>query len=84
MLHALIDIGHYLLTIASRIIIIQVILSWLFAFNIVNTSSQGSAPLRSQSIASVLFTARSAGFSDFGGIDFRVVVLIRSRPSRSS
>ena len=41
MVHELIGIGHLLLSVVTWIIIIQVILSWLFAFNIINTSSQG-------------------------------------------
>ena len=41
MQHALFQIAHYLLTILFWIILIQVILSWLFAFNVLNTSSAG-------------------------------------------
>ena len=36
MVRALIEIAQYLLSIVSLIIIVQVILSWLFAFNIIN------------------------------------------------
>ena len=41
MLSALFDIADFLLAILGWIIIGQVILSWLFAFGVLNTSSQG-------------------------------------------
>ena len=41
MLIALVDIVNLLLSIVTWIIIGQVILSWLFAFNVLNTSSHG-------------------------------------------
>ena len=41
MLIALVDIANLLLSIVTWIIIGQVILSWLFAFNVLNTSSHG-------------------------------------------
>ena len=41
MLIALFDIVDFLLNVLVWIIIIQVILSWLFAFNVLNTGSVG-------------------------------------------
>ena len=41
MLHAVFQVAHLLLTVLWWLIIIQAILSWLFAFNVLNTSSQG-------------------------------------------
>ena len=41
MLVALVDIADLLLTILTWVIIIQVVLSWLLAFNVLNTSSNG-------------------------------------------
>ena len=38
---ALFDIGHYLLTILSWVIIIQIILNWLVVLNVINFHSQG-------------------------------------------
>ena len=40
MIDALFDIANLLLNVLVWIIIIQVILSWLFAFNVLNTNSQ--------------------------------------------
>jgi hypothetical protein len=44
MLHALFSIAHYLLWILSIIVIVQVVFSWLFAFNVLNSSSQVCGP----------------------------------------
>jgi YggT family protein len=41
MLIALVDIADLLLSIVTWIIIAQVVLSWLFVFNVLNTSSNG-------------------------------------------
>ena len=41
MLLALVDIANLLLSVLTWVIIIQVILSWLLAFNVLNTSSNG-------------------------------------------
>jgi YggT family protein len=72
MVHALFNIAHYLLWIVQLVIIVQVILSWLFAFNVLNTGSQG---LRSFAVALDRITAPiyrpiRALLPDFGGLDF--------------
>jgi len=78
MLHAVIDIGHLLLTIATWIIILQVILSWLFAFNVLNTSSQGVRTLAVaiDRITAPLYRPIRRLLPDFGGIDFSPLVVL--------
>src|SRR5580765_6230385 len=78
MLHAIIDIGHYLLTIVTWVIIIQVILSWLFAFNVVNTSSQGvrTFAIAIDRITAPLYRPIRRLLPDFGGIDFSPLVVL--------
>jgi YggT family protein len=78
MLIALFDIVDFLLNILVWIIIIQVILSWLFAFNVLNT---GSAGLRTfvdalDRLTAPLYKPIRAVMPDFGGIDFSPLVLI--------
>jgi YggT family protein len=78
MLHALFQIAHYLLTILFWIIILQVILSWLFAFNVLNTRSpgvQGFARALDRLTAPIYRPIRSL-LPDFGGIDFSPLVVI--------
>jgi YggT family protein len=70
--HSLIQIAHYLLWILQLIIIVQVIMSWLFAFNVLNT---GSHALRTFAVALDRITAPiyrpiRAILPDFGGLDF--------------
>jgi len=78
MLHAVIDIGHLLLTIVTWIIILQVILSWLFAFNVLNTSSQGVRTLAVaiDRITAPLYRPIRRLLPDFGGIDFSPLVVL--------
>ena len=78
MLTALFDIVDLLLNVLVWIIIIQVILSWLFAFNVLNT---GSAGLRAfvdalDRLTAPLYRPIRAVLPDFGGIDFSPLVLI--------
>jgi len=78
MLTALFDILDFLLAILGWIIIGQVILSWLFAFNVLNTSSQG---LRSfvealDRLTAPLYRPIRRLMPDFGGIDFSPLVLL--------
>src|SRR6476659_781698 len=76
--HSLIEIAQYLLTIVTWVIIIQVILSWLLAFNVLNTSSHG---VRTFAVALDRITATLYGpirriLPDFGGIDFSPLVIL--------
>jgi YggT family protein len=67
-----------LLWVLEWIIIGQVILSWLFVFNILNTSSQG---LRTFAVAidrvtAPLYRPIRRILPDFGGIDFSPMVIL--------
>lgn len=78
MLTALFDILEFLLTILWWLIIIQVILSWLFAFNVLNTSSRGvlSFTQALDRITAPLYRPIRKIMPDFGGIDFSPLVLL--------
>ena len=78
MLHAIFQIAHYLLSILFWIILIQVILSWLFAFNVLNRSSEGiRAFVRAlDRITEPLYRPIRRLLPDFGGIDFSPLVVI--------
>ena len=78
MVRALIEIASYLLSIVSLVIIIQVILSWLLAFNILNTSSQGvrTFAVALDRITAPLYRPIRRMLPDFGGIDFSPLVVL--------
>ena len=78
MLTALFDIVDFLLNVLVWIIIVQVILSWLFAFNVLNTSSQGLRAFVDalDRILGPLYRPIRKVLPDFGGIDFSPLVLI--------
>ena len=78
MLHALFQIAHYLLTILFWIIIIQAVLSWLFAFNVLNTSSHGVLSFARvlDRLTAPLYRPIRKLLPDFGGIDFSPLVVI--------
>ena len=78
MLNALFDIADYLLWILMWIIIIQVILSWLFAFNVLNAGSQGvrTFALAIDRITAPLYRPIRRILPDFGGIDFSPLVIL--------
>jgi YggT family protein len=78
MVGALIDILKYLLSIVSLVIIIQVILSWLFVFNVLNTSSSGvrAFALAIDRITAPLYRPIRRIMPDFGGIDFSPLVVL--------
>ena len=78
MLIALFDIADLLLNVLSWIIIIQVILSWLFAFNVLNTSSAGvrTIALALERITAPLYRPIRRIMPDFGGIDFSPLVIL--------
>ena len=78
MLYALFDIVDMLLRVWCWIIIIQVILSWLVAFNVLNTSSQRRPRLLDalDRITAPLYRPIRKILPDFGGIDFSPIVLI--------
>lgn len=78
MLIALFQIVDFLLQVLSWVIIAQVILSWLIAFNVLNTSSAGLRAFISalERILGPLYRPIRAILPDFGGIDFSPLVLL--------
>ena len=78
MLIALVDIANLLLSILSWIIIGQVILSWLLAFNVLNTSSQGvrTFAMALERITAPLYRPIRKILPDFGGLDFSPLVIL--------
>ena len=78
MLAALFNILSFLLTILWWIIIIQVVLSWLFVFNVLNTSSSGLRAFVEalDRITEPLYRPIRKILPDFGGIDFAPLVLL--------
>jgi YggT family protein len=78
MLFALVDIADFLLSILSWIIIIQVILSWLLAFNVLNPSSGGvrTVLVALDRLTAPLYRPIRRMLPDFGGIDFSPLVIL--------
>ena len=74
----ILDIIQYLLHILTWIIIIQVILSWLLAFNVLNPSSGGvrTVALAIDRITAPLYRPIRRLLPDFGGIDFSPLVIL--------
>ena len=78
MLQALFNILYLLLDVLWWIIIIQVVLSWLFAFNVLNPSSGGLRAFVEalERITAPLYRPLRKVMPDFGGIDFSPLVLL--------
>ena len=78
MLIAIFNVADLLLRVLGWIIIIQVILSWLVAFNVLNTSSQGLRAFVGalDRITDPLYRPIRKVMPDFGGIDFSPLVLL--------
>ena len=78
MLLALVDIADLLLSILTWVIIIQVVLSWLLAFNVLNPTSQGvrTFAVAIDRITAPLYRPVRRLLPDFGGIDFSPVVVL--------
>jgi YggT family protein len=78
MLNALVDIADLLLSILTWIIIIQVILSWLLAFNILNVGSGGvrTVIVALDRLTAPLYRPIRRLLPDFGGIDFSPLVIL--------
>ena len=78
MVFAFFQIADFLLRILGWVIIIQVILSWLIAFNVLNTSSQGLRAFTNalDRIMEPLYRPIRKVLPDFGGIDFSPLVLL--------
>ena len=78
MLLALYDIIDMILQLLVWIIIAQVIISWLVAFNVINTSSNFVRTVLDvlERLTSPLYRPIRKILPDFGGIDFSPIVLI--------
>ena len=78
MLLAFVEIAKLLLSVATWIIIIQVILSWLLAFNVLNVSSGGvrAVVLALERITAPVYRPIRKVMPDFGGIDFSPLVVL--------
>ena len=78
MLLALFGVLNLLLNVLWWIIIIQVVLSWLVAFNVLNNSSQGVRGFIAalEKITAPLYRPIRRLLPDFGGIDFSPIVLL--------
>ena len=78
MLSAIFNIFELLLTVLWWIIIIQVVLSWLFAFNVLNSSSEGLRRFVEalERITAPLYRPIRKLLPDFGGLDFSPLVLL--------
>ena len=78
MIYALFGIVDMILQLAVWIIIAQAILSWLVAFNVVNTSSNFVRSLLTglDRVTTPLYRPIRKIMPDFGGIDFSPIVLI--------
>lgn len=78
MLLAFVDVADLLLSILTWIIIVQVILSWLLAFNVLNTSSHGvrTFAVAIDRLTAPLYRPIRRMLPDFGGIDFSPLVIL--------
>jgi YggT family protein len=78
MLLALVGIADLLLDVLFWVIIIQVILSWLLAFNVLNIHSGGvrAFVVALDRITAPLYRPIRRLLPDFGGIDFSPLVIL--------
>ena len=78
MVNAIFDILILLLDVLWWVIIIQVILSWLFVFNVLNVSSGGLRAFAGalEKITAPIYRPIRKILPDFGGIDFSPVVVL--------
>jgi YggT family protein len=78
MFNAVIQIASLLLSILTWIIIGQVILSWLLAFNVLNTSSQAvrTFAMALDRVTAPLYRPIRRLLPDFGGLDFSPLVVL--------
>jgi YggT family protein len=78
MTSALFDILSLLLNVLWWIIIVQVVLSWLFAFGVLNTSSDGLRRFVEalDRLTEPLYRPIRKMLPDFGGIDFSPLIVL--------
>jgi len=74
----LLQIVDILLTVAWWFIIVQAILSWLFAFNVINTSNQFVAQIWTtlDRITEPVYRPFRRIMPDFGGLDLTPMVVL--------
>jgi len=74
----LLKIVAFLLDVLFWIVIVQVILSWLFVFRVLNTSSHGvrQFAVAIDRVTAPLYRPIRRLLPDFGGIDFSPLVVI--------
>ena len=75
---SLFDIAILLLNVLWWIIIIQAVLSWLFAFNVLNTTSPAVRSIANalDRLTAPLYRPIRRILPDFGGIDFSPMVVL--------
>jgi YggT family protein len=78
MVYALVGIADLLLKLITWIIIGQVILSWLIAFNVLNVHSNGvrNFILALERMTAPIYRPIRRILPDFGGIDFSPLVIL--------
>ena len=78
MILALFDIALFLLRILSMIVIIQVICSWLVAFNVINLQQPFVRAVYTamERITEPLYRPIRKILPDFGGLDFSPIILL--------
>jgi YggT family protein len=78
MLLAVIDIAIMLLRLAGFVIVVQVVLSWLVQFNVINTHNDFVRTLVTalDRMTRPLFRPIQRIMPDFGGIDFSPIVVL--------
>lgn len=78
MILALFDIALFLLNILSIVVIVQVICSWLVAFNVINLHQPFVRALYSgmDRLTEPLYRPIRKVLPDFGGLDFSPIILI--------
>ena len=78
MVHALFNVADYLLWILSIVIIIQVVISWLLAFGVLNTRSDGvrAFAIALERLTAPIYRPIRAMLPDFGGLDFSPLVVL--------
>ncbi len=78
MLIMLIQIVHILLTVLWWFIIVQAVMSWLIAFNVINTHNQfvGQLWLVLDRITEPLYRPFRRIMPDFGGIDLTPMIVL--------
>ena len=85
MLYALFGIIDMILQVLVWVIIAQVIISWLVAFNVINTQSNFVRTVLDvlERLTAPLYRPIRKILPDFGGIDFSPIVLILAEAQRN-